>query len=162
HQGQLESAQGHLLTALSGSVALEIDRRGRGFILNNLGLLNLRRGEMDVARDYLAQALQCGQATGESLVLAEAHELLGKVAEHESDPRAADQEFATAIGLLETVGMPDRLRDLHMEYATLLDARPDIEASVRHWRQAAQLGKLDAAGLKWSGSEQEAGISASG
>ncbi|MGH7764525.1 MAG: tetratricopeptide repeat protein, partial [Candidatus Dormibacteraceae bacterium] len=54
-QGQLESAEGHLLKALSGSVELEIDRRGRGFTLNNLGLLNLRRGNMDVARDYLAQ-----------------------------------------------------------------------------------------------------------
>ena len=81
----------------------------------------------------------------------------GKLAELEGDQRAADEEFGIAIGILETVGMPDRLRDLHMDYATLLDARHDTEASVRHWRQAAQLGKLDAAGLSLSGAAKRGG-----
>jgi tetratricopeptide (TPR) repeat protein len=160
-EGQLDSAEDHLLRALSGSVELAIDRRGRGFILNNLGHLNLLRGQLGAARQYLAQALDSGEATGENLVRAEAHELLGKLAEQEGEQRTADEEFGVAIGILETVGMPDRLRDTHMEYATLLDARHDSEASVRHWRQAAELGKLDAAGLKWSGGANRAGMSAS-
>ncbi len=160
-QGQLASAEGHLVAALAGSIALDMERRGRGFILNNLGELNLRKGEFDTARQYMTQASECGQATGENVVVAEAHALLGKLAEGEGDRRAADEEFGIAIGILETVGMPDRLRDLHMDYAALLDARHDTEASVRHWRQAAQLGKLDAAGLGLS-AVNRAGQSASG
>jgi len=155
-QGHLDAAERHLMTALAGSEEVNLDRRGRGFILNNLGHLNLQRDDLDAARRYLEQALDCGEAMAENLVLAEAHTLLGQLAEREGDRRAADEEFGIAIGILETVGMPDRLRDLHMEYAALLDARHDIEASVRHWRQAAQIGKLDAAGLELSGTAKRA------
>lgn len=161
-QGQLDSAEQHLLKALAGSEEVNLDRRGRGFILNNLGHLNLLRGHLGVARRHLAQALECGEATGENLVRAATHELLGRLAEQEGDQRTADEQFGIAIGILETVGMPDRLRDMHMDYATLLDARHDIEASVGHWRQAAELGKLDAAGLGWSGAAKRVGLSASG
>jgi len=156
-EGQLDSAEQHLLTALAGSEEVNLDRRGRGFILNNLGHVNLLRGHLGVARQYLIRALECGDATGESLVRAAAHALFGKLAEQEGDQSTADEEFGIAIGILEAVGMPDRLRDLHMEYATLLDARHDTEASVRHWRQAAQLGKLDAAGTASSGAAKQAG-----
>lgn len=156
-EGQLESAEQHLLKALAGSENANLDRRGRGFILNNLGHLSLLRWDHGEARRYLAQALECGEVTGENLVRAEAHELFGRLAEQEGDRRAADEEFGIALGILETVGMPDRLRDLHMEYATLLDARHDSEASVRHWRRAAQLGKLDTAGLALSAAARRTG-----
>ena len=156
-EGQLDSAEQHLMAALAGSEEVNLDRRGRGFILNNLGHLSLLRYDLDAARSYAERALECGEATGENLVRAEAHELLGQLAEREGDRRAADEEFGMAIGILEAVGMPDRLRDLHMDYATLLDARHDTEASVRHWRQAAQLGKLDAAGTASSGAAKRAG-----
>jgi len=156
-QRKLDAAEHHLMTALAGSEEVNLDRRGRGFILNNLGHLSLLRYDLDAARSYAERALECGEATGENLVRAEAHELLGQLAEREGDRRAADEEFGMAIGILEAVGMPDRLRDLHMDYATLLDARHDTEASVRHWRQAAQLGKLDAAGTASSGAAKRAG-----
>ncbi|HUZ87904.1 MAG TPA: tetratricopeptide repeat protein [Candidatus Baltobacterales bacterium] len=155
-QGQLDSAEQHLLAALGGSEEVKLDRRGRGFTLNNLAHLSLLTGDLQAARRYMNQALDCGEATGENLVRAEAHTLFGQLAEREGDRRAADEEFGIAIGILETVGMPDRLRDLHIDYATLLDARHDTEASVRHWRQAAQLGKLDTAGLALSGAAKRA------
>jgi hypothetical protein len=96
-------------------------------------------------------------AISENIVMADAHELFGKLAEQEGDHRAADEEFGIAIGILETLGMPDRLRDLHMDYAELLDARHDTQASVRHWRQAAQLGKMDAAGLRLNDTAEQTG-----
>jgi tetratricopeptide (TPR) repeat protein len=156
-QRQLDSAERHLKAALMGSEEVELGRRGRGFILNNLGQLSLLRGDIQAARLYLDQALDCAETTGENLVRAEAHELYGRLAEQEGDQRAADEEFGIAIGILETLGMPDRLRDLHMVYATLLDARHDTQASVGHWRRAAQLGKLDAAGLGLSDAAERTG-----
>jgi tetratricopeptide (TPR) repeat protein len=150
HEGQLESAEEHLLKALTGCDALHIDRRGRGFILNSLGELNLRRGQLAVATQCLRQALDAGATTGEKVVLAEAHSLLGQVAELQDNRSGADRHFDTALRLLEQLDMPDRLRDCHMEYARVLDARPHIALAEHHWRLAAEIGKVAAAGLKWN------------
>lgn len=160
-EGHLDSAEGHLRRALTGSDELRIDRRGRGFILSNLGELSLCRGQMEQARDYLNQAVASGEATGERIVLAGAHALLGRVEEQQMNPRRADQEFRTAIGILEELGMPDRLRDIHMEYAELLNERLDISSAARHWKQAAELGKLAAVGLKWTDPVVTPGLSTS-
>jgi tetratricopeptide (TPR) repeat protein len=150
HEGQLDSAEEHLLTALTGCDALQIDRRGRGFILNSLGELNLRRGQLAVATQCLRQALDAGNATGEKLVLAESHSLLGQVAELQDNRSGADRHFATALLLLEQLDMLDRLRDCHMDYAKMLDVRGHIALAEHHWRLAAEVGKLAASGLKWN------------
>ncbi len=140
-EGQLDSAEAHLLKALTGCDALQIDRRGRGFILNSLGELNLRRGELDVAIKCLKQALGAGNAVGERVVLAQANALLGQVDELKANRPAADHHFETAFRLLEQLGMPERLRDCHMEYARMLDARGQIVPASRHWRLAAEIAQ---------------------
>src|SRR5712692_2959871 len=63
-QGQLDSAEEHLLKALEGSNDWKMDRRGRGYILTNLGEVYLRRDELTPARNYLAQALEVAEAVG--------------------------------------------------------------------------------------------------
>jgi tetratricopeptide (TPR) repeat protein len=147
-QGQLDSAEIHLLNALKGSDELHIDRRGRGFILNNLGDLCVRRGRLREAREYLAQALEAGQASGEGVVQASTHELLGMLNERQGDADGADREFAIALDILEQIGMADRLRDMHMRYAEIMEGREDIRAAAQHWRRAAELGKQAASGLR--------------
>jgi tetratricopeptide (TPR) repeat protein len=132
-QGQLDSAEEHLLKALAGSTELKMERRGRGYILTNLGEVHLRRDEVPQARDYLEQALEVAEAVGERIVLANAHVLL-------------------------ELGMPDRLRDAHMEYAELLEARHDLVAASRHWKQGAEIGRIAALGLPWTGAATGAGI----
>jgi tetratricopeptide (TPR) repeat protein len=146
-QGQLDSAEAHLLRALAGSDELHIDRRGRGFILNNLGDLSLRKGRHREAREYLVQALEAGQSTGEGIVQASTHELLGMLAERQGDIDAADMEFGIAIAILEQLGMPDRLRDLHMQYAEIMEGREDIRAAAQHWKLAAELGRQSTSGF---------------
>jgi tetratricopeptide (TPR) repeat protein len=146
-EGQLESAETHLLRALKGADELQINRRGRGFTLNNLGDLCLRCERFHEAREYLAQALEAGQATGEGIVQASTHELLGVLAEVQRDAEAANREFAIAFAILDEIGMPDRLRDLHMRYAEIVQARGDIAEAARHWKRAAELGKQAASGL---------------
>ena len=161
-EGQLDSAERHLLKALAGSDELRIDRRGRGFIVTNLGELSLRRGRLQEARAHLLQAVAAGEATGERIVLAGAHALLGKLEEQEDNPRGADREFGMAISVLEELGMADRLRDIHMEYAELLNERLDVGSAARHRKRAAELGKLAAAGLKWDESAVASGLTATG
>jgi len=150
-QGQLDSAEEHLLKALAGSNELKMDRKGRGYILTNLGEVHLRRNDLSAATDYLEQALEVAEAIGERIVLANARILLGRLEERKGNPRLADDQFDIAIQILEELGMPDRLRDAHMEYAELLEARPDLTAALRHWKQGAEIGVVAALGLTWVG-----------
>jgi len=150
-QGQLDSAEEHLLKALAGSNELKMDRKGRGYILTNLGEVHLRRGDFSQAREYLGQALEVAEAVGERIVLANGRLLLAQLEERKGNQRLADDHFDIAIQILEELGMPDRLRDAHMEYAELLEARPDLTAALRHWKQGAEIGVVAALGLTWVG-----------
>ena len=150
HQGQLEGAEQHLLRALAGSTELNMDRRGHGFILANLGDVHLRRGELSEAETYLHQALELAEAIPERIVIANTRILLGKLSERQGNQAMADTQFKTAIRILEEIGMPDRLRDAHMEYAEVLDARDDSTSGARHWTLAAEIGKMASLGATWS------------
>jgi tetratricopeptide (TPR) repeat protein/DNA-binding XRE family transcriptional regulator len=151
HEGQLDSAERLFLSALDGASELNIDRRGRGYMLASLGEVKLRRGQLAEAHEYLLQSLAAGESTGERIVMAEAHILLGQVEERIGNLAAADDHFETGIRLLEQLRMPDRLRDAHMEYAEVLEERQDLVAALRHWKQGAEIGKVAATGLTWPG-----------
>ncbi|HXL78700.1 MAG TPA: tetratricopeptide repeat protein [Candidatus Eisenbacteria bacterium] len=151
-QGQLDAAEQHLLKALAGSTDLNMDRRGHGYILANLGDVHLRRGELSEAEAYLHQALELAEAIPERIVIANSRILLGKLSERQGNEALADTQFETALRILEEIGMPDRLRDAHMEYAEVLDARDDSASGARHWKLAAEIGKMASLGVNWSGS----------
>jgi tetratricopeptide (TPR) repeat protein len=148
-QGQLDAAEQHLLKALAGSTDLNMDRRGHGYILANLGDVHLRRGELSEAEAYLHQALELAEAIPERIVIANSRILLGKLDERQGNEALADSQFETAIGILEEIGMPDRLRDAHMEYAEVLDARDDSASGARHWKLAAEIAKMASQGVSW-------------
>jgi tetratricopeptide (TPR) repeat protein/transcriptional regulator with XRE-family HTH domain len=147
-EGQLDSAEQHLLKALAGSSEVNMDRRGRGYILASLGEVKLRRGRPAEARSYLKDSLDEGESSGERIVQAEAHVRLGQLEEREGKQRLCDDHLETAIRILEGLNMPERLRDAHMDYAELLEARQDIAAALQHWKRAAELGKAAALGIK--------------
>lgn len=151
-QGQLDAAEQHLLKALQGSNELKMDRRGQGYVLANLGEVHLRRGDIAEAESYLMQALDLAEAIPERIVVANARILLGKLGERQGNSARADDQFETAIRILEDLGMPDRLRDAHMEYAELLDGRDDTVSASRHWKLAAEIGRMASLGLRWTGS----------
>ncbi len=146
-EGQIDSAEQHLLKALAGSEELQIDRRGRGYILANLGDVSLRKGRPDEALRYLNKATEVGEAFGEQIVLADVQVLRGRLEERQRNSRAADDHFLEAIRILGALEMLDRLRDCHMNYAKVLDDRGDIEAAARHWKLAAEVGKSAALGM---------------
>lgn len=161
-EGQLDSAEQHLLKALAGIEALNIERRGRGFVLANLGEVTLKRGRLEEARAYLKLAAEVGEAVNERIVLAEASRHLGHLEERLGDENAADDCFLMAITILSGLEMSDRLRDCLMQYAQVLDDRGDFRASARHWRAAAQVGRSASLGIAMpSGGRREHGATGS-
>jgi tetratricopeptide (TPR) repeat protein len=133
-----------LLKALAGAEELHINRRGRGFILANLGDVCMRTGRPEESRRYLRAALDVGEAFGERIVLADAAMLLGRLEEGLGNPRSADVHYRSAIHALEEIEMPVRLRDCHVEYAQVLEARGDIRAAYRQLQLAVAAEKTTA------------------
>jgi tetratricopeptide (TPR) repeat protein len=149
-EGHLDSAERHFLKALEGSGELSMDRRGRGHILISLGEVKLRKGQLAEAMEYLLQARDAGETTGERIVQAEARALIGQVEERNGNMPLTDDHFEAAIRIFEELRMPDRLRDAHMEYAELLEGRSDLVRALRHWKQGAEIGRIAALGLPWT------------
>jgi tetratricopeptide (TPR) repeat protein len=135
-EGRLDAAEQHFLKALRGAEELHINRRGRGYILANLGDVCMRTGRPDESRRYLEAALGVGEAFGERIVLADAAILLGRLEEGLGNARLADAHFRSAIRALEEIEMPVRLRDCHVEYAQVLEARGDMGAAYRQLQLA--------------------------
>jgi tetratricopeptide (TPR) repeat protein len=143
-QGHLDAAERHFLRALAGAEELHINRRGRGYILANLGELCMRAGRPEEARRYLSEARKVGAAFGERIVMAEAAILLGRLEEGLGNPRSADAHYRSAIRALEEIEMPIRLRDCHVEYAEVLEARGDMRAAYRQLQLAVAAEKTPA------------------
>src|SRR5437899_10921976 len=118
-QGKLEYAEKHTLQALAGSNRLNMDRRGRGLILANLGEVYLRRGDLSKADEYLAQALQAAESINERVVVANVNVLLGQLDERQASPALAHHHFDAGIPIHDELGIPDRLPDAHIQYADL-------------------------------------------
>jgi tetratricopeptide (TPR) repeat protein len=135
-EGHIDAAERHLLRALSGAEELNINRRGRGYILANLGEVCMRAGRPEEARRYLDEAREVGDEFGERIVQADVAILLGRLEEGLGDQRSADDHYRSAIRALVEIEMPNRLRDCHVEYAHVLEARGDMGAAYRQLQLA--------------------------
>jgi len=155
-EGHIDSAEQHLLKAFAGAEELSIDRRGRGYVLTSLADVSLRKGRLEEARGYLEQAVQAGEAAGERACLAQVHVLQAQLDEMLDKTQAADQHFEAAIQILGELEMPNRLRDCHMAYANMLEARGELSVAARHWKLAAEIGKAATLGVAINRQESEA------
>ncbi len=138
-QGRLDAAEPHFLKALEVSERLHLDRRGRAYILANLGELYLRRDELGQAQEHLGHAREVATALDERIVVARIDALLGEAAEAAGAPAVADRCFEGALASFATLQVPGRLRRTHMVYAGLLERRRDYRGAAAHWRAAAEL-----------------------
>jgi tetratricopeptide (TPR) repeat protein len=143
-EGRFGAAERHFLKALAGAEELQINRRGRGYILANLGEVCMRTGRKEEARGYLNQALEVGKAFDERIVVADAAMLLGRLEEGLGNPESADDRFGLAISTLQAIDMPNRLRDCHVEYAQVLEDRGDTRGALRQLQLAVAAEKTTA------------------
>lgn len=105
------------------------------------------KGQLQKANRNLAKALAAGEAGREPSVQAKVHMVLGQIEEWCGNVRRADAHFDTAIRILAGTRQPEQLRDAHMAYAELLNARQAVAGAAHHWKLAAEIGKLMALGL---------------
>jgi tetratricopeptide (TPR) repeat protein len=155
-QGQTEKAREHLTRSLDicEEAGVEV---GKAHVLLSLAELDLNDSDPDGARRRVREALEIAQKNGESATLADAHEILGRVADFMDQPRIADREFATAIALLDSSELSERLVSCRASYAKLLEKRGDTAGALEQLKRAMVAARPDLGSYSAKRSGVEAG-----
>ena len=139
-RGELEAARELLdrgLTLTSGTDA----ESGRSNVLLSLAELATQQGNVDEAYDWAREALAVAERLDEGANVAEAHVLLGKIADRRDQPGVVDREFDLAIGGFEAMGMRERLLQCHGIYAEILERRGELAKAYVHMKEALQASR---------------------
>lgn len=139
-RGELEAARELLdrgLTLTSGTDA----ESGRSNVLLSLAELATQQGNVDEAYDWAREALAVAERLDEGANVAEAHVLLGRIADRRDQPDVVDREFDLAIGGFEAMGMRERLLQCHGIYAEILERRGELAKAYVHMKEALQASR---------------------
>jgi len=109
---------------------------GRSYVLLSLCELSLEEGHLANARELAQQAMELATRLEERPNVAEAHIMLGLIAERDSDAALVDREFKIAFGELTKLGLEERLMRCHGVYAEVLERRGDMEQAYVHMKKA--------------------------
>jgi tetratricopeptide (TPR) repeat protein len=135
-RGELAEAEAHLIRSLSMFEQMHVEI-GRAHNLLSLCELARARANLRSAQRFADEALEVATAQGELATVAEAHTWIGHlVAEAGGDSSRVDREFATAWGILDSLGAHDRLSRCHAQYAEILERRGDLAGANHHLRLA--------------------------
>jgi tetratricopeptide (TPR) repeat protein len=110
--------------------------RGRAHILLALANVGLQREDRAGAWRYAKDAHELAERLGERTTLAEACEVLARIASGGGDDREADRRFREALAILEDLGLHSRLMACHAAYAAELERRGDDRGALEHWKRA--------------------------
>jgi tetratricopeptide (TPR) repeat protein len=135
-QGRLDEGEIQIQRAADLSIEIKLEK-GQAHVQLSLAELHLIRGRLDAARAALATARGLAEKHGERTAVATCEELAGVCAELAGEPGESDECFQRALGILGGMDEASRLAECHAAYATLLEARGDVAAANRHWRDAA-------------------------
>jgi tetratricopeptide (TPR) repeat protein/DNA-binding XRE family transcriptional regulator len=92
---------------------------------------DLRRASMQAHK-----ALELANRLDEKTSVAEAHALLGRIAERHGRFADADAEFSAAVAAADASGSSPRTMQVHEAYAEILEARGDLVAANGHLKKA--------------------------
>lgn len=108
-RGDLVAARQHAQLALESGQKLEI-RNQELWALNDLGTIELRAGNTELAGEYFRHGLAAAQKMGRVKEIARARNGLGSVALAQGKVKAADEEFRSSLALVWPLGiLPEAL-----------------------------------------------------
>ncbi len=141
-QGQNGLAREHLNRSLSicEEVGVEV---GKAHVLLSLAELDLTDRDPDGARRRALEALELAERNNESGTLAEAHEVLGHIAQQLDQPDVVDHEFAAAIRIFTIAHLRDRLVTCRAHYAQWLEKQGDTAAALEQLKLAMASARPD-------------------
>ena len=134
-RGELAAAGDHISRALAifEEESVEV---GRAEILLSVCELEFARSRFDEAETLAVEAIDCAGRLSEQGTLADCHAWLGRIAAERGDHARVDSEFGEAWGILDALGVPERLCRCHVQYAELLERRGDLVAANHQLRLA--------------------------
>jgi tetratricopeptide (TPR) repeat protein len=139
-RGELAAARRHLDRSLQLCDDSNL-RCGRSQVLLSLSELTMREGDLERAQELATDALELAGRLEEGAKIAEAHVLLGRVADLRGVPEEADRQFADAIRGFEALGMRERLLQCHGAYAEILERRGELARAYSHMKEALQASR---------------------
>jgi tetratricopeptide (TPR) repeat protein len=132
---QFEGAEVHLQRALAIFEQAQVER-GRSHILLALATVHLERQQVGPAAQCAHAGLELADRLDERTSLAEACEILGRIAAVVGDDAEADRRFRRALSTLSALRLPERLMSCHAAYARVLETRGDGDSALKHWKEA--------------------------
>jgi len=144
--GQLERAEDLFVMAL-GHLDTSGTELARSHVLLSLGELYLTWGRIADAVPIIRDAIERTGRLNERIAESNGHHLLGEAMEQLGDSDAADREYRIALDLLREDGVDERLIEVHVSYASVLERRSDLAAALGQLKQAAAIasGRTSAA-----------------
>jgi tetratricopeptide (TPR) repeat protein/DNA-binding XRE family transcriptional regulator len=139
-QRRFGEAGEHLRRALELCADLGIEG-GRAHVVLSLAELEIARGNGEDARSFLAEARALARRQKESMTLAFAHQLAGRLAAAEGDEQATDREYRQALKLMAETRAGERLVRCHSEFAAALEKRGDTAGAAEQYRLAVEAGR---------------------
>jgi tetratricopeptide (TPR) repeat protein len=133
--GDLAAARTHLERALELHDQTSL-QSGRGALLSSFCELCIAEGNLEQATKYADAAIEIAQSQNQAWCLAEARMWKGRVAARLCLDAEVDDEFRSALAVLQASGMTARLVQCHTEYAELLEQRGDLERAYEHIKAA--------------------------
>lgn len=135
--GHLADAERHVMNGLRLCEENDLRHAPLVYSLLTLGEIHQNRREPDAAA-ILDRAIHEAQGQDLKVAVACAHQVLGRIAAGEGRTSAALEEFELAATMLETLDMPERLRECLLESAAYAES---IGVPATHlWKRAAYVG----------------------
>ena len=139
-RGDLPAARRHLDRALD--LCSEFDLGcGRSIVLLGLAELSLQEEQVEHAGQLAAEALELAARLEEGPTIAEAHAMLGRIADQLGNAAESDREFEDAIRGFEALNLRERLLHTHGVYAEVLERRGELARAYVHMKEALQASR---------------------
>lgn len=133
--GESSEAMGYFEQALAARTRSG-DLAGQARSLTNLARLHKRSGDIDMARQACAEAIDLLGQLNDRPALASAHAALGEILEFEADRVGAESSYRTALAINEALGMPDNIAMSLNQVARILIEREELAEAERYAQRA--------------------------